>query len=103
MEITHAPKFGDIFYADLIGGEHIQKGIRPVIQTVIPIPMWIMEIIFQLYSLIQKGKLSERLLSIPRMSKGVNNTIGKLLNLDGIRAMLDVRSMENLQGCIDLF
>lgn len=33
MEITHAPKFGDIFYADLIGGEHIQKGIRPVIIT----------------------------------------------------------------------
>lgn len=62
-----------------------------------------MEIIFQLYSLIQKGKLSERLLSIPRMSKGVNNTIGKLLSLDGIRAMLGVRSMENLQGCIDLF
>ena len=31
MEITYAPKFGDIFYADLIGGEHIQKGIRPVI------------------------------------------------------------------------
>lgn len=22
MEITYAPKFGDIFYADLIGGEH---------------------------------------------------------------------------------
>ncbi len=31
MAITHTPQFGDIFYADLIGGEHIQKGIRPVL------------------------------------------------------------------------
>lgn len=25
------PKFGDIFYASLTGGEHIQSGIRPVV------------------------------------------------------------------------
>lgn len=31
MEITQSPKFGDIFYANLIGGEHIQSGIRPVV------------------------------------------------------------------------
>lgn len=31
MEVAHTPRFGDIFYADLIGGEHIQKGIRPVV------------------------------------------------------------------------
>lgn len=31
MQSTSIPKFGDIYYAKLLGGEHIQGGIRPVV------------------------------------------------------------------------
>ena len=31
MQNSVQPKFGDIFYADLVGGENIQGGIRPVV------------------------------------------------------------------------
>ena len=31
MQSTRTPNFGDIYYAKLSGGEHIQHGIRPVV------------------------------------------------------------------------
>ena len=31
MQNSLRPNFGDIYYADLTGGEHIQGGIRPVV------------------------------------------------------------------------
>ena len=31
MEPKRTPNFGDIYYAKLSGGEHIQRGIRPVV------------------------------------------------------------------------
>lgn len=31
MQSTRTPNFGDIYYAKLSGGEHIQHGVRPVV------------------------------------------------------------------------
>ena len=31
MQSNRTPNFGDIYYAKLTGGEHIQSGIRPVV------------------------------------------------------------------------
>ena len=31
MQSTRTPNFGDIYYAKLSGGEHIQHRIRPVV------------------------------------------------------------------------
>ena len=31
MQTTRTPQFGDIYFAKLTGGDHIQGGIRPVV------------------------------------------------------------------------